>query len=471
MNKFKRKTKTQPIKDLKFNLLKSRLVAAERLGYQYGTDRDLYKALGYPKDPDFEEYWGWYLRGDIASQIINAAPDACWQTHPEITENENEETEFESVWKSMVKEKNVFHYLLRLDQISGIGQYGALLLGFDDSDDLSLPLEEGKAKELLYMYPYMERDVDIVSWIEDPKDKRFGMPNAYSIATAVAGTTRARKILVHHSRIVHASDGLINNNIFGRPRLEKVLNRLYDIAKVAGCSGEGFWRGAFPGYAFKMQEDAELNDADIETLEDEIEKYVHGFQRYMKVQGMDIDQFMQQIADPSGCISVYLDLIAGTTGIPKRILIGSERGELASSQDETAWNKRMEKRQMNYCEPFVLRPFINACVFAGVLPEPKEEYEIQWTSMFEPTDQEKANVAQVRTSALVSYASSQGTDMIVPPRVFLKEIMGFRDELVDQIENELGTIAIDDDKEDTEFPNTIKTLKDIVREYSKKVKK
>lgn len=461
MNKFKRKTKKenlpaivnkdhQRLKQLTMNILKSRIISAEKLGYQYGTKRDIYTALGYPKEPDFEEYWGWYLRGDISSQIVNAAPDACWQDHPEVTENENDETVFESEWKKLVKARKVFHYLLRLDQVSGIGQYGVLLLGFDDSENLSELLGKGKAKELLYLCPYMERDVSVVSWVEDDKDPRFGLPNTYSIETAVAGTTRTRRVLAHYSRIIHASDNLINNSIFGRPRLEKVLNRLYDISKVAGCSGEGFWRGAFPGYAFKMQEDAELDDSDIETLEDEIDKFIHGFQRYMKIQGMDIDQFMQQIADPTGCISVYLDLIAGTTGIPKRILIGSERGELASSQDETAWNKRMSKRQLNYCEPFILRPFIDVCIFAGVLPEPAEEYEIKWKNMFEPTEQEKANVASTKTASLATYAASQGADMIVPPRIFLKEVMGFSDELIEQIEGELSTMVVDDDEEEDE---------------------
>ena len=144
---------------------------------------------------------------------------------------------------------------------------------------------------------------------------------------------------------------------------------------------------------------------------------------------------MPQISDPSNHVSILLDLIAGTTGIPKRILIGSERGELASTQDETAWNSRVDERRRNYAEPMILRPFIDRLIDLSVLPEPKGGYVIDWPSIFAPSEETQAKIAETKAKALNAYMLAPGADMILPPAMFLKLILGLTDEQVLEAES------------------------------------
>jgi hypothetical protein len=149
---------------------------------------------------------------------------------------------------------------------------------------------------------------------------------------------------------------------------------------------------------------------------------------------LDIKELTAQVSDPSKHVSVLLDLIAGTTGIPKRILIGSERGELASTQDETAWNSRVDERRRNYAEPMILRPFIDRLITIGVLPQPRDGYVVEWPPIFTPSEEQQAKVAETKAKALAAYMSAPGADMILPPSMFLKHILNFTDDEIREAE-------------------------------------
>lgn len=414
------------------SIISSRFNLMHQLGKSYGIKRDLYKDLGYCFNPTFANYYGKYKRQDIASAIIDAYPDACWGFHPEISEDDELETEFEIAWKLLVKEKKIFSYLLRVDKLSTIGQYAVVLLGVNDGQSFDSPLVV--AKELMYVQAYMQSDAYIQEYVVDEKNPRFGLPEKYQLRLFTGDRTQTASRVVHHSRCLHVAENTMDNDIEGTPRLEKILNRLDDLEKVVGGSGEMFWRGAFPGFAFKTQEGTTFDpEQGTETLEKEIENYIHGLQRYMKLEGLDVDSLAVQVASPSAHVDVLLDLIAGATGIPKRILIGSERGELASSQDETSWNKKVEGRRKNHCEPNILRPLIDRLITTGILPEPKNEYSVKWPSSYLPTDQERAGVALTKTNALVAYANSFAAETIIPKEIFLKEIMEMTDEEIKKI--------------------------------------
>ena len=414
------------------SIISSRFDLLSKLGQSYKGKRDLYRDLGYCLVPSFADYYGKYKRQDIAAAIIDAYPDACWMFPPEISEDDEKETSFEIAWKSLVKAKKVFNYLLRADKASTIGQYAVLLLGVNDGQLFDSPLIA--AKELMYMQAYMQSNAYIQSYVIDEKNPRFGLPEKYQLNLYAGDRTQTTSKVVHYSRCIHIAENAMENDIEGTPRLEKILNRLDDLEKVVGGSGEMFWRGAFPGFAFKAREGSSFDpEQGVAALEKEIDNYIHGLQRYMKLEGLDIENLASQVSSPSAHVDVILDLIAGASGIPKRILIGSERGELASSQDETSWNKKVEGRKRNHCEPNILRPFIDKLIAIGVLPKPANEYTVKWPSPYMLTDQENATTALVKTNALVAYANSFAAETIMPREIFLKEIMGMTSEEIENI--------------------------------------
>jgi hypothetical protein len=417
------------------------------MGKSYGGRRDLYQILGYNKTPTFNDFFTRFKTQDIANAIVNAPVKASWRLYPTITENlKGEETQFEKETAALFERKSIYHYMSRADRLSGIGQYAVLLLGFNDG--LALDQEVVTGKELLYVQPYKESSAVIQSYITETSDENYGKPLIYKISTANPGQNTNTSIDVHYSRVIHVSEGQLESDTFGNSRLEPVLNRLHDLDLVLGGSAEMFWRGAFPGVGLQAKEGAHFSQdgQSLEALETEMDAYIHNMQRYFRVQDIDIQQMTVQVADPTAHVDVQLTAISSQTGIPKRIFTGSERGELASSQDEINWNVKIDERRTNFLSPMVVRPFIDKLILTGVLPKPKDRYSIEWPTLFEPSDDKQAETAKIKSDALSTYAKALGADTIVPPEMFLRDILGWTEEKIQQANEIVGKLV----KEDTE---------------------
>lgn len=408
-----------------------------RLGKSFDDDRELYTALGYPTSPSYNDYAAKYQRQDIARAVVDLPVRESWRMIPTITDDEKEgPSEFEKQWSTLVRKRKVFHYLSRIDRLASLGTYGVLFLGFDDAQEQTQELTS--ARELLYMMPYTESNATISTYESDTKNARYGHPTLYQVnrKSLGIGNDTGLQTNVHWSRIIHVAEDTLEDDLAGIPRLRAILNRLYDLQKIVGGSAEMYWRGALPGYGLKVDENRTLATQDLAALKEEMEKYLHGLQRFVRLEGVSIQDFAVQVADPSNHVDVQIDMICAQTRIPKRILLGSERGELASTQDKVAWAAVIEARRLEYCEPMILRPFIDRLISVGVLKEPKgSEYTIEWPDLLAPGDKEKADIGEVRSKALKNYADSIGAEDVLPPEVFYKKILHLSDEDIEKIES------------------------------------
>lgn len=444
----------QKLRVLGEQLVRSRI--ASYLGMSFSGARDLYEVLGYSRDIKFEEYWNIYTRGCLGKRIIHAPVDTTWSGDVSVYENqEPDETEFEKAWKALDEQLHIIPKLTRFDVLASLGRYAVLFLGFDDNKEFDQPLENSTKRKLLYLQAYHEGSAEIIEWEQDPKNVRFGMPKIYQLSLNLPGAPLSMaKTRVHHTRIIHLAEGLLENDVFGTPRLQSVFNRVQDLEKLAGGSAEMFWQGALGGKAFKTADGATLSPQTAEDLQIEIDEYIHGLRRYLRLQNMDVQDIAPAVSDPKGHIDTQLDLIAGDTGIPKRILVGSERGELASSQDETNWLNRIQERRKRYAEPFILRTFVDLLIKHGVLPTPKDGYQVFWPDLWSSSETEKATTAKIKSEAIATYVGAMGADQVVPPEFFLEEVMGFDTDQIDRIKEILKTEEIELDLEPEPLPGT-----------------
>jgi hypothetical protein len=296
----------------------------------------------------------------------------------------------------------------------------------------------------MYLHPYTQNSVTIGTWEENPANPRYGQPKEYKIKMTLPGrTSGGMERLVHWSRVIHIAEEPEENDVIGTPRLRVVYNRLQDLDKVAGGSAEMFWRGAFPGYALKADPEFEFKPGDMEALEEEITKFVHDLQRYFRSVGVDIKELASQVSSPEYHIDILIQLISAATSIPKRILTGSERGELASTMDERNWNTHIETRRDDHCELLIIRPFISRLVDVKALPSPgKEGYTVEWSDLSTPTEKEEAEVTKMRAEALNKYKTS-GAEDTIPWSIYLKREMGFSDDEIAQMEKAMEEEALD----------------------------
>jgi hypothetical protein len=314
--------------------------------------------------------------------------------------------------------------------MAGIGEFSVLFLGLSGQDDLIEEVKRTKANKLLYLSVYHQGHCEIKEYEEDYNNPRFGLPRIYEIdfsRTAHGvyrrGPVNLGKRLVHWTRVIHAADDLLEGELFASPRLEPVWNNLVDLEKITGGSGEMYWQGAFPGFVFKADPDAEFGADDKSEMVDEIESYIHGLQRYLRFKSIDTQQLMPQVSEPSGFIDAQLTQIAATSGIPMRILTGSERGELASTQDQENWQSRVDERRRDFAEPVILKSLLDRLIDIQVLPTPKKGYNIQWPDINALSEEAQTGIDAKKTELIAKYVSTPGFDVHIPPEVFLRDFV------------------------------------------------
>lgn len=416
-----------------YSELVNRARLAQRMdGVQYGGNRDLYQALGYPRDLTVQEHFlPKYVRHDIAKAIIDRPVKAAWRGGLRIQEKgaKGVETPIQKAWDKLETEHQLQTVLRRVDKLTGIGHYGILLLGLNDSGDLSLPVTS-KSNKLNYIKPLSEVSATIAEYETDIKNKRYGKPTMYNVVLGSVKGSRT-SVPVHHTRIIHITEDLLEDEVLGTPRLEAVYNRLIDLEKIVGGDSEMYWRGARPGFQGKVEKDFTMTPQGEKDVQDQFDEYENNLRRFLFLEGVDIKEFKQQVSDPSKNVDVQIQMISSVTGIPKRILVGSERGELSSSQDKEEWNLWVQSRREEFMEPSIVRPVVNRFMELGILPT-VEQYVILWDELFAMGPKEKAEIAQLVANAIRYYTATPAAEYILPKEMFLTRLLGLtREELAE----------------------------------------
>lgn len=527
--------------------------------------RDIDDECGYPRGwvgPEF--YHNLYLYDPIAARVVECLPKETWQVTPDVFEDPDEEsvTAFEQSWDELgaglrgenswfAQERGspVWEYLLRLDIQSRIGQYGVLLMLFDDGEtDLSLPVkgvveknsrpvkaepdgeeevpgregepptrkprfkfsqvepsanvgrgntprsrytpdgvygitfnaklafgdggpdagtdpeeepdedepppddEEGgdgesdedpeapsftPRRRLVGLRVFPEALAQVTQWESNPTSPRVNMPTMYLLTfndpriasqTGIGLTTATKE--VHWTRVIHVADLESSPNEWaGLPACQQVRREILSLQKVYGASGEGYWKAAFHILSAETHPqlggDVRVNEP---RLRDAFEKLVNGLDRSFLGKGMALKAVAPAMTDPTAHKDLAVQAICIKLGIPQRVFMGTERGELASSQDDAAWNDRLKFRQEIHVTPRVIVPFIDRLIWLGCLAPPGEDgYHVDWPDLTSETSMEKADKAAKMTQAWAAYVSG-GVEMMLPPMDFMTRVLGMDEE-------------------------------------------
>lgn len=305
------------------------------------------------------------------------------------------------------------------------------IVGITPEDDDELP--EGVTRRLLYLRVFPESLARITRYETNPSSPRYGFPTQYALTlndpnliTEGIGYPTG-EVMVHWTRIQHVAEVIESSEVLAPSRLQHPLNDVLNCQKVKGSSAEGFYRCGFPGYSFETHPELGGDvDVDKEDMRAMFEEWSNGLQRALFTAGFSIKTLAPTVTDPRGFLEPHIESICIKMACPIRVFKGSERGELASSQDDAAWNDRLKERQTNYVTPRILIPFIDRLIAFGVLPEP-EEYHIWWPDLTSKTDSEKAAVAVQRTTAAGTYVTS-GANQLIPELYFFTHFLGMDEE-------------------------------------------
>lgn len=375
-------------------------------GLSYDGRRDLYQSMGFSRFLTPQMHYSRFRRGGIAHSIVTAYPNATWSGGADIIEDQDAEdyTPWESDVLALFKKFSLWNRILRADILAQISGYSVILIGAPGLMGTELP-QMRSINDIKYFSCLPSDRARIASIDQNPESERFGLPEFYTCYlgtpnysqvsnTMYAGNNLGGTVVkrVHHSRIIHIAEGLLEDEIFGILRLEACWNLLDTADKIAHGGGEAAFRRMDPGTVISLPPDALLADGEEAAMTAEAEDFYNGISRTMQLRGGAEITLLQAKAENFGPnIKAIVELISGTTRIPQRIFFGSERGELASSQDSDNWEARKGERRKEYAVPIILYPLLGRLMDYGALPT-IDEFHVTWPDIEELDEKDKSIV-------------------------------------------------------------------------------
>jgi len=407
-----------------------RLQFAGQHGVTFEGKRDIYAAAGYPQVLKADDYRKAYKRNGLVRRLTTLFPNATWRAGAELIEDDDPDnnTEFEESWMKLNVRTHAWDMLRRTDILSQQGRFAVLLIGAPGLMTEELP-RMSKPEDIAFFKPYPETVVDIkdenlVGYPFDGSavkfDPRYGQPNYYTFKK-VAGLASV-DIKVHWTRVIHLADEALEDPLYSDPRLGAVWNWVTDVEKVVASGSEAYWQKVVPMLQAKLQPGTMLPPGSEALIEAEIDKLVHGLRRWARTFGIDLEQVGGgEAAQFDKTLDALVGLIALSYGVPQRILLGSERGELASSQDAGSWDQQVGDRRQQFAETQGVRPLVDRLLQYGALTPPAVDtgYEVRW-----PETRDMSMEERLKLAGMAAQANSTNKETILTTNEIRDLILG-----------------------------------------------
>lgn len=373
-------------------------------GITFDGQRNLYKALGYKRRLAPMDYRSRFNRNAVANRVVKALPKATWRGGAEIIEDEDPTTEtaFEAAVADLDKRLStndglgIWAALQQADTLAGIGRYAIIMIGAPGKS--AEPLLAASMDEITYLQPYAEEDAKIERFIIDDQDPRFGRPEFYTVqrvsTTGDSVNSPAQAMRVHWTRCIHIAEGTLDDSVYGEPRLRCIWNLIDDLEKVTGGGAEAFWKRADQGTVFDLDPMLKIDQPSKDALKKQIHEYEHDMRRFLLTRGVEAKTLGSDVADFSKPVESIISQISAGTGIPQRILMGSEEGKLAGTSDRSNWDDRVADRRLDFAE-IKTRSLIDRFISIGALPTPLAgDYDVSFGQLKVLDDAQRAGIAK-----------------------------------------------------------------------------
>lgn len=227
--------------------------------------------------------------------------------------------------------------------------------------------------------------------------------------------------------MIWSQDGRINT---GKYALAAGFNDLVTLEKVNGAGGEGFWKNAKSAPVLNVDKDAELSKLALllgaedesqiaEKMGEVVGDWQEGFDKLLMLQGIETKSLGITLPQPSEFRDGPLQSFAASLPCPLKVLLGSQTGERASTEDSKEWSRTGMSVRLRFVIPNIKRT-LKALTAAGVLPP--AEWIVDWDDLTAPDGKDKQERA--KTMAAIR-KDLMGSGEIVFEEAEIREVMGY----------------------------------------------
>lgn len=432
-------------------------------GYFFGAQKHNHAAdFGYPDQVSFELAFDAYCRNPLARAAVDKTVGKTWEDNPFLQEFQRDgteggdqgETKVEADIRQRFADLRVWQHMAECDRRGLVGAYAGLILRFADNQPFKAPVTRvpGGLLGLVEVIPAWEGQLTVNEWDTDETSDTYGQPKMFSFAESAVGQQKQpRTFMIHPDRvIVWSRDGTLN----GRSALEPGYNALLDMEKIRGGGGEGFWKNAKSGLSLEIDKDAKIESmaaamgvgvADVvDKIDEQVEGFNKGFDKSLLLQGIKATPMQVTLPSPEHFFAVAAQSFAASWSIPMKVLIGSQTGERASTEDSEEWAKVNMGRRTNIVIPAIMT-FVNRLEEFGILPA--KDWFLSWTDLTESSMGEKID----RAVKMADVNSKQPTGEIVFTGDDIRAVVGM--EPLSDAERFRDEPGADDERDALDLPD------------------
>ncbi|KDE59812.1 hypothetical protein EL22_16935 [Halostagnicola sp. A56] len=392
---------------------------------------DYYEIFDWDPNPSTADFYALALRNPYAFAVTFLPASTSWRDPPTIVDDAepdsttDSQTQFEKDIDRIVREHNLWDYTKRADKLAGIGDYGCLVLVFDDVQQSDVTDDDGNvdsqafaqpadgAEQLVELRPFSRLSIEQVV-LGGPTSGRWGKPVEYQIDlddeddeefdTRTEDGMESDLLRVHHSRVIHIhSDELLDDQIRGIPRQQACYNNLIDIEKALGSAGELAYRASAWGINVNIDKDYQLDNDN--ALTEHLHRWQVGLENVLRTHGAaDVQNLGGEEIDPSGVIDPNIEAISSQPYMPPQsVLKGNETGERATGEDLKNWYGEIQERRETFITPTIVRALIDRLIDLGIVAPPRRgpsKYSVEWDPLAELSEKNQAEVRNIRSEVL-----------------------------------------------------------------------
>lgn len=366
------------------------------------TKHDHYRDFGWPENLTFQQFHRMYCRNSLAAAGVDKTIAKTWQDNPEIWESEKpSESTVESAIRQRFEDLRIWRAVAEADRRAMVGGYAGFIIRFRDSKPFSAPVEgnvRGGLDGLAGILPFWASQMNVIDWNQDEASEGYGEPAMYQFSEFEVGTGKpGRAIKVHPDRVIIWSE---DGTTFGRSALEPGFNDLIDLEKIKGAGGEGFWKTARGAPILEAPPGLNPNDMArtmgvqtpdlLNKVNAQVDDFQTGFDKALMLGGLSAKPLQINLPSPEHFFAGPVNSYAASMSMPVKILMGSQTGERASTEDAREWAQTCHSRRVNICRPLI-RQFINRLELFGVIPA--IDWHVEWSDLTEATSTERMATA------------------------------------------------------------------------------
>lgn len=307
---------------------------------------------GFPETITADMLEGMWRRGGVAYGAVSKIVGNCWKTNPTVVEggeenNDKKESAAEAEFAKWAKDVRLWKAFRKADELRLVRRYSALILFYaDDLKNWSLPVPKNKA--LVEVRAVSSKALKV-----GEQDPSTGRPKFWNYQETNMQGQAVETKQIHPDRIFILGDPACD----ALGWLEPVYNDLISLEKLCGGGGESFLKNASRQIALTFDKDLDLQNVatmygvPLDELQDAFQDVARDLNRgndaLLAVQGGQVSTITSVVPDPSPIYNTNLQNIAAGVDIPAKILVGSQTGERASTEDRGYFNARCQARRVS----------------------------------------------------------------------------------------------------------------------------